>query len=284
MKVDQGDGGVLEKRNIGPTIPAGYAEHTPPPDLAGHVLCFWTRLSDASASGDSSRIHRVLPDGCVDIVIGFAASGSAPNAKSLEVTEAIGVGTMTRPLVITDEMPDFYIGVRFRPGHAMSALGLPASELTDASVGYSSLSTDSESDLDALSQLETNEARFDAVVSLVRRRLLGAPHVPLSVRLAVQRIAVANGNLRVASLADDIGITRQQLARQFATHVGIAPKTFARVMRTQAVLARADAARAAYPREIDWSAIACDLGYYDQPHFIDDFKALTGMTPSRWAG
>jgi AraC-like DNA-binding protein len=64
--------------------------------------------------------------------------------------------------------------------------------------------------------------------------------------------------------------------------VGVTPKTLARVMRARTALARADAARAAYPRIVDWSAIAYDLGYYDQPHFIDDFKALTGVTPAKW--
>ncbi len=278
MNVDPGDGGVLEKRNIAPRIPAGYCEHAPPPDLAGHVLCFWTRVADASTQGD--RIHRILPDGCVDIVLEFGAA----SAGVLQVTNAIGVGTMTRPLVISGDMPDYYIGVRFRPGHALSALGVPAAELTDENIEYASISREPSADLDALSRLASNEERLAAVVALVRRRLIDAAHVPLSVRAAVQRITVANGNLRVASLADDIGITRQQLARQFGTHVGITPKTFARVMRAQAALARADAARAAYPRDIDWSAIALDLGYYDQPHFIDDFKALTGMTPSKWSG
>ena len=284
MNVEEDGGGVLEKGNTASMVPPGYAEHAPPPDLARQVLCFWTRVADPPSVAEPPRIHRVLPDGCVDIVIGFSARGSVGGTRSLEVTEAMGVGTMTRPLVLSGEMPDFYVGVRLRPGYAMSALGVPASELTDDRVGYSSLSAESESDLDRLSRLETNEERLNGVIALVRRRLLGAAHVPQSVRAAVQRIAVANGNLRVASLADDIGISRQQLARQFATHVGIAPKTFARVMRAQAALARADAARAAYPRAIDWSAIALDLGYYDQPHFIDDFKALTGMTPSRWVG
>jgi len=280
MNVGQGDGGVLEKRNMGSRIPPGYFEHDPPADLAGQVVCFWTRAPDVEP-GNGPRIHRVLPDGCVDIVIGFSGSDGA---GSLEVTQAMGVGTMTRPLVLSGAMPDFYVGVRFRPGFAWSALGLPASELTDDRIGYSSLSKTSDKDLEMLSRLRSNEERFDAIVSLVRRRLFDAGTVPRSVRAAVQRITLASGNLRVASLADDIGITRQQLARQFAHHVGIAPKTFARVVRAQAALARADAARAAYPREIDWSAIACDLGYYDQPHFIDDFKALTGMTPSRWVG
>jgi AraC-like DNA-binding protein len=284
MNVGQDDTGVLEKRNMASTIPSGYFEHDPPADLAGHVVCFWTRVPDVSRGAAATKTHRVLPDGSVDIVIGFGGSTSGGGAKRLEVVQAIGVGTMTRPLIIAGAMPDFHVGVRFRPGHAMSALGIPASELTDDRIAYSSLSQESESDLDSLSRLESNEERLAGVVSLVRHRLLGATQVPSAVRAAVRRITKASGNLRVADLADDIGITRQQLARQFAMHVGVAPKTFARVVRTRAALARAAAARAAYPREVDWSAIACDLGYYDQPHFIDDFKALTGLTPSKWIG
>jgi AraC-like DNA-binding protein len=40
--------------------------------------------------------------------------------------------------------------------------------------------------------------------------------------------------------------------------------------------------RAGAARPVDWSAIAHALGYYDQSHFVDDFKALVGLTPSRW--
>jgi AraC-like DNA-binding protein len=222
-----------------------------------------------------------LPDGCVDIVLGFGRSDE-PGESGDGVTQAMGVGAMTRPLLVTGLGPRLYVGVRFRPGCAYAALGIPASELTDERVSYSVLARDAAAQLDALSALGTNEARLEAMVSLVRRRLAGALTVPASVRAAVHRISTARGGLRVADLASSIGITRQQLARQFATHVGVTPKTFARVIRAHAALARADAARAAYPREVDWSAIAYELGYYDQPHFIDDFKALTGTTPGEW--
>jgi AraC-like DNA-binding protein len=258
----------------------GYAEHVPPPDLSGYVNCFWTSLSAEVAPGE----HRVLPDGCVDIVIGFGRVSAVGNAATNDVTEAIGVGSMTRPLVIAGDHARLYIGVRFSPGRAFAAFGIPAAELTDANVEYARLARDAQSDLEALSAQSTNDDRLDAVVRIVQKRLVGRPAIPASVRAAVRRVTIANGNLRVADLASEIGITRQQLARQFATHVGVTPKTFARVMRARTALARADAARAAYPRAVDWSAIAYDLGYYDQPHFIDDFKALTGVTPSKWVG
>jgi AraC-like DNA-binding protein len=273
-----------DERQVSPVIPTGYAEHEAPSDLAPYVACFWTGLSAAAQSADSAKTHRVLPDGCVDILLGFGRSDAPGNSRDATVTEAIGVGAMTRPLVVTGHGPRLYIGVRFRPGCAFAALGIPASELTDEQVSYSQLTRNAAAELDALSALGTDEARLGAMVALVRRRLVGARTVPASVRAAVHRISTAHGGIRVADLASSIGITRQQLARQFATHVGVTPKTFARVIRAHAALARADAARAAYPREVDWSAIAYELGYYDQPHFIDDFRALTGTTPGEWAG
>jgi AraC-like DNA-binding protein len=215
----------------------------------------------------------VLPDGSVDFVVGFETGKAA---------EAMAVGTMTQPLIIPAGSPTMYVGVRFRPAHAFAALGLPAIDLTDQRVQLDLVATDTRPLLDDLTMRATNEARLESFVGLVRHRLAGAAVVPLAVRRAVQLIVSEHGNLRVAPLAADIGITRQQLARQFATHVGVSPKTFARVMRARAAVARADAARAAYPRDIDWSAIAYELGYYDQPHFIDDFKAITGSTPGQW--
>jgi AraC-like DNA-binding protein len=257
-------------------VPVGYIEHVPPPDLAPWVACFWTALSVAAPA--PGAVHRVLPDGCVDIILGFGRAG-APGG---ELTTAIGVGPMTKPIFIREPGPRLRVAVRFKPGRAYAALGIPAGEIVDENVPYSALSLDAAAELDALSVRASNAERLGALIALVRRRLLTAPAVPTSVRAAVKRIVVAQGNLRIASLASEIGITRQQLARHFSTHVGVSPKMLARVMRTHAVLARMDAARAAYPRAVDWSGIANELGYYDQPHLIDDFKELTGSTPWRF--
>jgi AraC-like DNA-binding protein len=259
----------------------GYAEHAPPPDLAKYVNCFWTSLVSESGGSAAPVERRVLPDGCVDIIVGFGRSRPGEIDTS-EVTETIGVGSMTRALVITGETARLHIGVRFAPGCAFAAFGIPAAELTDETVNYGLIERDAAAAVDALAAELTDEGRLAAMVGLVRKRLARASVVPASVRVAVRRLSAASGNVRVAGLAGEIGITRQQLARQFATHVGVTPKTFARVMRAQAALARADAARAAYPRDVDWSAIAYELGYYDQAHFIDDFKELTGVTPGKW--
>ena len=69
-------------------------------------------------------------------------------------------------------------------------------------------------------------------------------------------------------------------ARRFAELVGVSPKTFARVVRLGRVVERA---RAVPPNEpVNWSALAIELGYYDQSHLVDEFREMTGITPAAW--
>jgi len=93
----------------------------------------------------------------------------------------------------------------------------------------------------------------------------------------VRAILRAGGNLSIASLAPALGVTRQHLARAFARHVGVPPKTFARVTRVRRALAKARVATA-----VDWAALAIDVGYYDQAHLAGEVRELTGRTPSEW--
>src|SRR5438105_14123984 len=97
------------------------------------------------------------------------------------------------------------------------------------------------------------------------------------VAAAVRSSMPAGGNLSIASLAPALGVTRQHLARAFATHVGVPPKTFARVARVRRALAKARVATA-----VDWSALALDAGFYDQAHLSGEVKEITGRTPSEW--
>ena len=100
---------------VPPVPPSSYREVLPPLPLAGHVLCVW---SQAISGGESAYRHRVLPDGCADVVW----IGEAP---------AMVAGPATGPVVVPLSPGTVVIGVRLRPGAASALLGLPASELLD---------------------------------------------------------------------------------------------------------------------------------------------------------
>ena len=97
-----------------------YREYIPSPALRKHVACFWSRRSQ---SGPRTSTHRVLPDGCIDILF---VAGAEP---ALEV-----VGTMRTAVEVRLEGPGRIAAVRFRPGGALPLLGVPASELTGRTI------------------------------------------------------------------------------------------------------------------------------------------------------
>ena len=265
-----------------PSAPASYREYMPSAKLRPFVECLWTRdsVGPRGPSGGSrlpepEPVHRVLPDGCIDVVLGFSGRADEPES-------AMAVGTMTRALVLdAGTSPECFVGVRFRPGKASAFLSVPASELTDLRVPIDELWRDAVEVRDALAVSADAVERVRALERVLASRVspdaVAAHH---DVDEAIRRIVEAGGSLGITRLAPALGVTRQHLARRFAQLVGVSPKTFARVVRLGRVLDRARAVPAG--EGINWSALALELGFYDQAHLVDEFRELTGVTPTSW--
>jgi transcriptional regulator GlxA family with amidase domain len=83
---------------------------------------------------------------------------------------------------------------------------------------------------------------------------------------------------RVEDLAARVGLSQRALQRLFRSHVGVTPKWTLRRFRIHEA-----AERAARGVRLDWSALALELGYFDQAHFSKDFKAQVGRSPAEYA-
>ncbi|HJV21565.1 MAG TPA: helix-turn-helix domain-containing protein, partial [Holophagaceae bacterium] len=103
------------------------------------------------------------------------------------------------------------------------------------------------------------------------------PQVALA-RDLVQRILDAPDLQRVEALAVTAGLGLRSLQRLFSEYVGVSPKWVIRRYRLHEALDRLEAREPP-----DLAALAQDLGYFDQAHFIHDFKALLGRTPAAYA-
>jgi len=237
-----------------------YLEVAPSPALQEWVACYWWREGFLAAE---PRVQRVLPDGCADII--FDLGGNPDPATG----DAFAVGTMTTPLVLREWRASELLGVRFKPGRAAAILGMPLHEITDARVPLDHLWRDAFLS-EQLASLPTLEARVAMVESLLLRHIT---------HQADRRIDAAVAGLTrgasVERVARDLAMSRQYLRRCFLEHVGIAPKSFARVMRFQRLIGRVD-------ESTPWAALAADLGYTDQSHLIADFRAFSGLTPAAY--
>ena len=77
----------------------------------------------------------------------------------------------------------------------------------------------------------------------------------------------------------DIGLSQRQLRRYFEFYVGDTAKTFSKVVRFQNILNAKPSTQS-----LRHNKIFFDLGYYDQAHFIKEFKNFYGVTPSKAFG
>jgi len=260
-----------------PVRAPSYEEHAPCPALRNHVACYWTldgvlesdRLVSTRTPSAPPGGHRVLPDGCMDLLMDLAGGASL-------------VGTMTTAIVAPTTPRTRFFGVRFRPGEAFAFVGVPGVDVRDAVLplrdAWGSLA-------DRLADRVASAPDTAARVAAVDRELLGVlartRPADARVRRAVMQILGSPAEARVAWLARDVGVGERQLERAFGERVGIGPKAFARVARLQMLVERlAHTAPGAAPQ---WAALAADVGYADQPHLVREVKRLAGITPTELA-
>ena len=89
---------------------------------------------------------------------------------------------------------------------------------------------------------------------------------------SIQVIEKFNGNLKIKDLANDFFLSDKQFNRRFKEFSGFNPKMYARIVRIESAIK-------SFPEFSSLSELALNAGYYDQAHFIRDFKSLTGFNP-----
>jgi AraC-like DNA-binding protein len=233
-----------------------FEEAEPAPALRPFVDRLWRR-STATNEGPGVRI---LPDGCIDLIV------------DLETGGAVAVGTMTRAVLYRPRGPVQLVAVRFRPGGAAPFLNVTADELTDRRVDAADAGCGW---LEAARFAECSPSI--AIRALERALLQRLASVGPPDPLVAHGVATLCGNAppSVFTLARDVGLSRQHLTRLFKRHVGLSPKQLARVARLQRAIVRLQHGKGA----ADLAHAAAALGYFDQAHMTREFGDLAGMGP-----
>ncbi len=249
-----------------------YPVNIPPSE----ALRPWVASYTFQESDGSGTAHEVLPG--LQPVMGFQYRGRMstllPQGETLlEISGITGFQSKNRRY---RAMPGAAtLLVHFQPWGAAAFLPVPMHELADLSLGLSSLLNPSLLRVveECLAASKDHNQRLRVVENFLLA--LQRPRVPDgAVRKAV-RLLKAQPSFDLASLAGQLGLGERQLERKFREWIGIGPKRFARLARFQQVVH-------VLKRSPSSCEAALEQGFYDQAHFIKEFRAFTGTTPEAW--
>lgn len=203
-----------------------------------------------------------VPDGCVDVV--FDCDANCPSAKIC--------GTPLTAQAVDLHKDHHYFGVRFSPGVIPGFIDVLAADLTERELNLLEVSRFAQRIFDNIIQAPLLAEQMRLFNDYLAPRLTGK--TSNLTRMVIQQALRHRGAIRIQQLEDLSGYTSRTLHRQFSQDTGLSPKAFCRIIRCQAALDTLNT-----QPDVSFSALALDLGFADQSHFLRDFKKLVSTTP-----
>ena len=254
-----------------------YQVFEPSPRLARYVRFFWALQVDVPPGEEF--VHRSMADGCVEIVFSYKGAFDeitpAGRVTSSSLASIQAQGTTYRRYATTESFGIF--GAYLFPFALPKLFSLPANDFTNTPIDLELVVGADGRELDErMIAAASNEQRVDFASEFLHARLNRSCRDLPSTHLAVHSVLDAKGNVSISALARDHAVSTRQFERRFKEMAGLPPKLYSRVIRFQAATQyKLSGAR-------DLTDIAYDCGYYDQSHFINDFREFSGYTPKEY--
>lgn len=227
---------------------------------------------DCGDDADTSHI-RVLPDICAEIFINFTPAPVAIIDNELYKGSIVSFRT-NKPVDVQMRKGAGCIAICFHPGMAYRFFKIPLHLLSNTTASLTDLWGTSAITLENLVLNAGNNYRRVALLQQHFLQLLVKAHDNLPVKYCLQQVQLAKGLISVVALTKNIGISQRHLSRQFQQFVGLSPREYLRVARFIYSLEKLKRSSQA-----SLTQVAYESGYYDQAHFIRDYKLYAGFTP-----
>jgi AraC-like DNA-binding protein len=225
---------------------------------------------------DYLPFERVFPNGNACTVFHYGHSSKFKQKSSGEYIEP--------NLVICGQQSNYYdlslagetgmILTAFKPHGLKAFFNFPAKELLNENISLNLLIKNEANVLeDKLLNSINNEQRINHLENFFTKRLIFNRDFD-RIDHAIKLIENYKGQIKTQQISREVCLGIKQFERIFSNHVGMNPKKFSSIIRFQNVIQMKRKFK-----ELNMSQLAFDNGYYDQSHFIHDFKSLTGLSP-----
>ncbi|MDR7128133.1 AraC-like DNA-binding protein [Algoriphagus sp. 4150] len=255
-------------RPIQPAVKIGaeeivYQETRPVKKIESFVYCFWQLKTIKPLK--EPLVYRVVSDGCIDIFFDHN-----------QPTENFVMGFCRKYTEFAIGNDFDYMGIRFLPSAFPLLFGINAQHLSNQSQELKQV-------LPNFSQwIENNihsKLSFEKIVNLLNDKLsihIQNRHFDVDHRfLNALKLIFQNRGFLDTETDLTTGLSPRQLQRVFNYHIGTTPKAFSNVIRFQHILSAKPS-----KQSLKENKLYFDLGFFDQAHFIKNFKTFYGVTPS----
>lgn len=222
----------------------------------------------------NGMVNRLLPD--TSLVMAFRLNGTV-TFQDEEIETRLPASAITglrkTSRLINYSRKSATLLVIFKEGGASAFFYDPLHELfgLHASLDYLLPRRKLEQTEEQLAEAISNRQRVDIVERFLLSELKD-PESDLLIQDALSKVRSAKGNIRIKNLIEKLPISRDPFEKRFRRVTGTSPKQFANIIRLRNVIDN-------YSQEKNLTEAAYRAGFFDQSHFIKDFKTFTGQTP-----
>ena len=235
--------------------------------------------------GASGQVHasRALPRGAATVIVDLGSSEgrgfyTADGDVPLAVPTAFIVGPGVTSYVTKIDASRTVMTIHFRPGRALPIVGHALTDLENSYTGLSDIwGVEAEFLRERMSETPSAAVRVAQLEDFLLRQMRSYGVGLDGGVAAIVEHAERNPSIRVEQLHALTGLTRKNFNAGFRSQVGVSPKTFLRVRRLQAAVRALNVAKPG-------ATIAAELGFFDQAHFVREFRSFTAITPTQYAG
>lgn len=254
-------------------------QYSPHPRFKAYIQCYWT--FNCSADCLFNEVYHSASGPCLELVFNLSKPINCivDDALPVTISKDFIIGSLARQIQIKPTGSMSLFGVRFTPEGLYPFLSMPPVDLSDICVeieevwelnglGVSDFIHDTDPIAESL--IQTFEKFFSRRMDdFIRKH-------GMNVEKAVSIIRSHKGQIPVETLANQLQVSSRHLERKFTQLIGVPPKQLCRIFRIKNVLNHLKTTKS------DSASLALVSGYFDQAHFIHEFKFFTGQSPSNY--
>jgi len=253
-----------------------YREYPIAKPLRPYVKVIWSLEGERSWATPM----RILPDSCVEIVFHFAQPYQTTfSSKLTEVQPRSFVVAQMKSFIEIAPMGNIGMAcVRLSAQGAYHFFDLPMREISNRVIDLNFVWKELVEEIeDKVAECKDTESRIDIIQQYLLLQLSRNGKTDTTMRYCLDRIYATEGRISIEDLSTQTGLSSRHLVRKFNDRIGMSPKEFTRIIKFISALRYMQQNNSLYLTDA-----AYDCGYYDQAHFIRDFKEYSGLTPTEY--